>query len=258
MKRRNVQVTHRRAPKIYGNLTPQVSRRVLPRISRRALLGILGFGVLLYVITLSPLVRVGTARVTAPPGVDVNQVLALVPTGNVSIWSYPEAEVESKLLAAFPHLSAARVQVRPAGVAVRLAGRGTVLIWKAGETSYLVDGQGVAHALATGEEAVPVVTDTTGLAVQPGSTVAPMRFLRFVQQWQVAATAQGFPEQRVYRVGASTLQVEVEVQPEVTALLPTSGSADVLARNLARLRDAGALSGATSVDLRVDRWAFTR
>lgn len=231
---------------------------MLPRISRRAVLWALAVAGVLYLGTASPLVRVQTVHVTAPPGVDVAQVLALVPAGGISVWSYPEARVEQALLTQFPALSAARVQVRPGAVSVRLLGRSSVLTWKSGEVSYLVDGQGVAHALAQGDEALPQVTDTTGLAVQAGKPVAPQRFLRFLQQWQAAAQAQGFPEQRVYRVGASTLQVEVEVQPGVTALLPTSGSADVLARNMARLREAGALNGATNVDLRVDRWAFTR
>lgn len=243
---------------MYGNLMPAAPRRVLPRISPRIMISVLVLGGLAYLLTLSPFAQAGTVRVTAPPGVDVNQVLSLVPSGRVSIWSYPEAEVESRLLATFPHVSAAQVQVRPGSVIVRLAGRGTLFVWKSGETGYLVDTQGIAHAVANGDEAVPVVTDTTGLTVQPGSTVVPMRFLRFLGQWQEAAKQQGFPDQLAYRVGASTLQVEVEVQPGVTALLPTSGSAEVLARNLARLRDAGALNGSTHVDLRVDRWAFTR
>jgi len=145
----------------------EISLPALPRISLNwrfvssALAFLLGFT--LYQLWNSPGYRVDAAQVSDLQYVtssDINMALGIV---GQPIFTIDPPQIQADLLAAFPELTAAEVQVEfPNTVAITVTGRLPVMVWQQDGKSYLVDKDGwtfpVRHETATGN--LPVVEAT--------------------------------------------------------------------------------------------------
>jgi cell division septal protein FtsQ len=158
----------------------------------------------------------------------------------------------------------------PDTVRLELIERGAGIRWQSGDTISVLDSSGVVFvqrpvtppeqlAESTPLDALPLVVDTSALPVTLGQQVVGRLVIQFIRtaEEERARLLPDYPLDH-FAVTTSTNQVTLVTKNGLEVLLATIHDPGVQMRNLARMAAADALTRATVVDLRVDRWAYVR
>lgn len=263
----------RRMPKIYGNLQPRESRWggiKLGALFRKTIPYLLIVGVV-YVVYAGALFKVKNVVVKGATLTEPSAIQALVPTGG-SMWTFPKAQVSAALLRN-PAVAGVRIlRGLPNSVLVEISERSAKALWITGTKGSVLDNDGLVFlqydlaALPSADTIVgqtlaklPHIIDTSGLGADLDTQVASSLFLSFVSdiEGQMTQLLPTYPIDH-FEVGATTYDVTLVTKTGLKVAFNSLGDAGVQARNLARLDRDGKLTGAQSVDLRVDRWAYVK
>ena len=104
---------------------------------------------------------------------------------------------------------------------------------------------------------LPQVIDQQNIPVQVNQQVASALFMQFVVAVQ-SGIAQAIPSMPVQRVeiAETTYDVKFFLKDGPTVIMNSLADANVQVRNLARLIQQKATQPTSTVDLRIDRWAY--
>lgn len=263
----------RRMPKIYGNLQPKERRWsgfAVAKFLKRVLPVIILVG-LIYLVFAGGYFNVKNVEVKGATLTEPSAIQQLVPTGG-SLWSFPKSQVVAKILQN-PAVQGVRIlRGLPNSILVEISERDAKAFWVTGTKGSVLDDQGLVFlqydlASLPGPETVvgqtltglPHVVDISGLGADLDQQVASSLFLNFITdvQTNMANLLAAYPVDH-FEVGATTYDVTMVTKPGLRVELNSLGDAGVQIRNLARLDRDGNLTGAGSVDLRVDRWAYVK
>jgi hypothetical protein len=263
----------RRMPKIYGNLQPR--ERHFPgagifKYSKRVLPYIIVIG-LIYLVFAGSVFRVKNIEVKGATLTEPSAIQALVPTGG-SLWSFPKATVAAEIMKN-PAVENVRIlRGLPNSILVEVAERSATAFWITGTRGAVLDDSGLVFLQYNLDELpapdtvvgqtlahLPHITDVSGLPADLDTQVASNLFLSFVGEVQKNMTEllAVYPVDH-FEVNGTTYDVTMVTKPGLKVQLNSLGDAGVQIRNLARLNGDGKLTGAQSVDLRVDRWAYVK
>lgn len=258
-------------PRIYGNL--QEPKRDWSNL-RRALARLLWLGGvigLVYLLFFSQVFTVKSVEVQGTRLADPTQLAETIPRGQ-SMWRLSD-EYLQEIVAADPIIASAWISRGfPSSVRVIVQEREPVLLWVSAGTSHLVDTNGVVFLqfatdnpppadtpLAEVVAELPRVVDSQNIPVERGQTVAGSSFVEFIRSAQTAFAAY-LPDVVWDRaeVGATLYEVTYSSTSGLRVTFNALADSGAQIRNLARLRNQGKVTETSSVDLRIDRWAYVR
>lgn len=264
----------RRTPQIYGNLQPRKRKLDLSgffKVGRR-LAWAAGIAAVFYLVMVSSVFRIKTVEVIGATLLEPSVLAAQVPRGG-SIWTFSKEKLQQDLEAKNPTIEEMHIlRGLPDGLRIEIKERSALAVWLSGTFAYVLDADGIAFLkynqtelpstdLVVGQtlQQLPHITDQSGLPIELGEQVTSSLFLRFVMEanTQMAALAPLYPVQ-AFEIGKSTYDVTVITEPGLRIQLDSLGDPDVQIRNFARLVRDDKVTGASNVDLRIDRWAYVR
>jgi len=261
-------------PRIYGNLQPR-KRSWNPagffKTLRLFFWTILVIGGL-YLLLASPIFKIHTIEIQGATLTEPSALEAQISKGG-SIWTFSKGRLVAKLLQDNPTLE--RVDVLrglPDALRVQVKERSAAALWMSGTEAYVLDPDGNAFLqyksdalpstdLVVGKTILelPKIVDQSGLPVQLGDQAASSLFLQFTTNIseQLAALLPLYVLDH-FEVGITTYDVTLVARSGIHIQLNSLGDAGVQMRNLARLVRDDKVSSATTVDLRIDRWAYVQ
>jgi cell division septal protein FtsQ len=265
MKRR----INRQMPRIYGNLQrEQRDWRPLLRGFKR-FLWVAGTLFALYALFWSPYFRIRTVEVQGVTLSNADFVRAAVPLGG-SIWSIPSTQITHQIVAHEPVESVEVLRGIPDGVRLVVHERQPIIAWVAAGTVNLVDAKGEIFlqypetalpatdtSLGARIAELPRVVDTQNLPVEVGKQIAATEFVLFIQQ--TLSNFQQYTPEYAWdhaEVGVSFYDVTFIGKDGLRVAMNTLGDSGIQTRNLARLLQQGKAHPNSTVDLRIDRWAY--
>jgi hypothetical protein len=131
------------------------------------ILGIVFFGGLYYLWN-APFFRVDTAKIEGANRVKASDINAVLDAGDKPIFTLHPAELQKKLLEAFPEFSSVVVEASlPNSMSVKVVERVPVLTWRQGDIARLVDEAGFAFPMRL--EATSPITPLVEAASSPPS-----------------------------------------------------------------------------------------
>ena len=158
----------------------------------------------------------------------------------------------------------------PDGLKIVVKERKALLLWQSGDKVYCLDKEGVAfldYPVASfpgsdstaGQELanIPKVIDTKSIMVQSGRWVTSASFMQFIAdtQNQLALIFPEFATQKV-EVMDTTYDVTFVSKDGMRVVFNTLGNPDVQVRNLLRMWQQKKITNQSTVDLRINRWAY--
>lgn len=140
--------------------------------------------IILVAVLFSPLFNIQSVSVKDNSLTSGDAIKSNVPhSGN--IWRFTSGSLEKKLKSQFPAIADIVVYKQlPSTILVQVAERQPIALWRAGNTAYLVDQNGVAFAVVDDQNRyhdLPVIDDPAAVAITLGQTVALPRVMTFIQ-----------------------------------------------------------------------------
>jgi hypothetical protein len=263
----------RRTPKIYGNLQPRKRQFQIPPVGKfiRQSLPYVAALFAVYILVASPLFKVRQVEIRGAALLEDAEITQHVPLGG-SLWVFPKDQAATALRE-HPAVEDVRIlRGLPNGIRIEVSERQPRAIWITGDSAALLDERGrvfltySATSLPGEDTAIgralvglPKVHDVSGLEAKSGEQVASTLFLQFIGEVsRLQAELLPMHSMDHFEVAATTYDVKMITTSGMSVSLNSLGDAGVQIRNLARLARDGKLEGASSVDLRVDRWAYVR
>lgn len=231
---------------------------IWPRLGGLLLLGL--FGAVVWWVGFSPSWRITDVRVE---GVDDATGMALATSFNLvgqNIFRLDLSTVESQLTSQPTVDSYQIVRQLPHRLIISLKERQPVLVWQTAGHGWLVDATGRAYRELTGDRpAVPLVVDTANIAVKQNDVIVPLSFTRALGLFEDKLPKLYNQPVREYDLGETLYDVDAVMSDGRVIKF------NILSDVATQLTDLGRLAtqrpdlfGRSSIDLRVDRWAYVK
>ena len=269
MKRRSPGKVVRQMPRIYGNLQKERKDwRPLLRGFVRTFWVVVGVG-FLYVVFFGPLFHVKTVDVQGVTLSNPDFIRQAVPLGG-SIWRVPTTTITKQIIGHEPVDSLEILRGLPSTVRIVVHEHEPIIAWVAkGQVSLLDSGgsaflqypmdsvPGTDTAIGKKIASLPRIIDNQNIQVQLGAQVVGSDMVQF--------TDDTMKNMHLYLPALVVDHIEVDTSLYDITILSKSGMRimmNVLAdsgievRNLTRLIQQGKTKDNSTVDLRIDRWAY--
>ena len=261
----------RQMPRIYGNL--QRPKRDFGAFFRtlRNLFWLLAVAAGAYAVFFSGWFSVRQVQVEGVLFAPKEQVQTAVPLGS-NLWLLSQQQASSRVMR-YPSVESVSVlRGLPDHVRIAVVEKQPALVWLSGNDALVLDNSGMAFArfgradipsgdtpLGAALAGIPRVYDVKAVPVKVGQQVASASFVRFIsetrRQW-----AELLPQATLSRfeISETTYDVTVYTEQGLRVQLSSLADAGVQVRNLTRLIHQGYANLNSTVDLRVDRWAYVK
>ena len=260
----------RQMPKIYGDL--RKPKRNLSGFLRwiRNLSWTLAGLALVYAVGFSGLFSLNSVQVEGAAFSSSDQIKGMVPVGR-NIWLISKDKLSRQILGQPSVESVSILRGIPDSLRLVVHEKQPSLVWISATTAYVLAPDGTSFATfgkdglpgadtAVGKLLAPLarVTDLKAVPTQLGAQVVSPLFIIFLQTSQKELASQ-LPQLTVdhWEITDTTYDVSLRTKQGLTVRLNSLGDAASQVRNLSRLLAQGKANPKTStVDLRVDRWAY--
>lgn len=170
------------------------------------------------------------------------------------------ADVEGQLKSLPTVDSYELVRQLPHRLIITLKTKEPVLIWQTAGRSWLVDDDGRAYQELSGERsAKPLVLDTANIAVKQNDIVVPTSFIRTVALVETKLPGLYGQAIKEYEIGETFYDLDAIMTDGRRVRFNILGEVATQLDDLARLSSQRPdLFARSSIDLRVDRWAYVK
>ena len=253
----------RQMPKIYGNLQkPRRNWGGFFRMVRNLAWTAVVVGVI-YAVFASPFFSIKSVQVQGAVFAPSDQIKSLVVTGK-NIWLISPRTISNDVLR-YPSVQSAVVQRGlPDSVRIVIQEKPAAMLWISGNSGYVLDDNGAAFVQfdrtnLPSLSGIPRVYDVKAVPVKLGQQVASDSFIQFINnmQHQMATLLPDVTIDHI-EVAETTYDVTVYAKQGLKVQLNSLADAGVQIRNLDRLIQQKDAALTSSVDLRVDRWAYVK